>query len=402
MKHLVNKRVKKLEVTGIRKFSNMLVDYPEAINLTLGQPDFHTPDHIKNIGISAIIENKTDYTMNAGLLELRTAVSNIMYDKYRLAYNPENEIIITNGASEAIDTAFRTILEEGCEVILPAPTYPGYEPLIELCGAVPVYLDTSKNGFLLTAEMIEKHVTKKTRCIVLTYPSNPTGKVIGEGELEKIARLLIDKEIFVISDEIYSELVYDGSHHSIASYSSLRAKNIVVNGISKSHSMTGWRIGYVCAPSYLAEEMLKVHMYNSVCASSISQYAAIEALTNGTNDPLEMRKEYKKRRDYMYERLVNMGFDVVKPDGAFYLFPSIKKWNMKSFDFAMQLLQSEGVGVVPGDAFTPFGEGFIRISFANSLQQLEEGLNRIERFVKNKKINRVNIPKGLVPKNRIE
>lgn len=201
-------------------------------------------------------------------------------------------------------------------------------------------------------------------------------------------------KIFVISDEIYSELIYDGSHHSIASYSSLRARTIVVNGISKSHSMTGWRIGYVCAPSYVAEEMLKVHMYNSVCASSISQYAAIEALTNGTNDPLQMRTEYKKRRDYMYERLVNMGFDVVKPDGAFYLFPSIKKWNMKSSDFAMQLLRSEEVGVVPGDAFTPLGEGFIRISFANSLQQLEEGLNRIERFVKNRKINRVIFRKG--------
>nr|WP_206529469.1 aminotransferase A [Brevibacillus sp. SYP-B805] len=379
---MINQRVREIQISGIRRFANMVAQVPDAISLTIGQPDFETPEHIKEAAVTAIGNNRTVYTPNAGLPELRQAASGYMKNKYRLTYDPANEIIVTIGASQALDIAMRTILEEGCEVILPGPVYPGYEPLIRLCGAVPVYADTRGNGFKLSAQLLQDCLTDKTRCVILPYPSNPTGCVMAAEELGEIAELLKDREIFVISDEIYSELIYGQPHCSIASFPGMREKTIVINGLSKSHSMTGWRIGFTFAPAYLTEQMVKVHQYNVSCASSISQYAALEALTSGADDAEPMKEAYGKRRDYVYDRLAAMGLEVTKPQGAFYIFPSVRKFGMGSFDFATKLLETEKLAVVPGDAFSAFGEGYIRISYAYSMAQLEEGMNRLERFVR--------------------
>lgn len=381
MEHLINKNVREIQISGIRKFYNLLGNYRDAISLTLGQPDFYTPEHIKIGAKAAIDNNKTIYTPNAGLYELREAASNYFKNKYFLSYNPENEIIVTNGASEGIDIALRTILDKDSEVILPGPVYPGYEPIIRLCGAIPVYADTRSTGFKLSASMLMEKITDKTRCIILPYPSNPTGCVLNDDDLNQISKLLSDRDIFILSDEIYSELNYSNKHLSIANYKGMRERTIVINGLSKSHSMTGWRIGFTLAPEYITKNMLKVHQYNSTCASSISQYAALEALTNGMNDAKSMKVEYEKRRDYVYKRLIDMGLEVVKPEGAFYIFPSIKQFNMKSFDFAFRLLDEKKVAVVPGDAFSIYGEGFVRLSYACKVETLKEGLDRLERFI---------------------
>lgn len=374
-------------MTGIRKFAYKVVEHSDVIDLTVGQPDFLTPEHIKNSGKLAIENNYTSYSHNSGFPELREAASEFMYKKYDLTYNPEDEIIVTNGASEGIDIALRTILDEGSEVILPAPIYPGYEPLIRLCGAVPVFVDTSSNHFKINAEMIRDNLTEKTRCIILSYPSNPNGTILTKDSLVEIADLIKDKPIFILSDEIYSELTFDSDHVSIASLPGMKEKTIIINGLAKSHSMTGWRIGFTFAPPFLSNEMLKVHAFNSVCASSISQKAAITALSIGINDAIAMKDEYRQRRDYAYNRLVLMGFDVIKPEGAFYLFPSIKKTGMTSYEYAIKLLETNGVAVVPGDSFSIFGEGYIRISYAYSMSVLEEGLNRMDEFIKIQSLN---------------
>ncbi|WP_026583093.1 aminotransferase A [Bacillus sp. J33] len=379
MEHLINPKVKNIEISGIRKFFNMVADTKDMISLTIGQPDFPTPLHVKEAGKKAIDHNFTSYTHNAGDIRLRRAASAFVNEKYNLTYNPDTEVIVTSGASEAIDITFRTILEEGSEVILPGPVYPGYEPIIKLCGATPVYSDITKSNFRFTADIIERQISEKTRCIVLPYPSNPTGVSLTIGELKDIAALIKGRDIFILADEIYSELIYDQSHHSIASL--LREQTIVINGLSKSHSMTGWRIGLLFAPVNLAKHILKVHQYNVTCASSISQMAALEALTTGKNDAIPMRQEYAKRRDYVYERLVNMGLDVVKPDGAFYFFIKMPPVSMNSFDFALSLVEKAGVAVVPGSAFSTYGEGYFRISFAYSMETLKEGLDRIERYL---------------------
>ncbi|WP_282140150.1 aminotransferase A [Cytobacillus oceanisediminis] len=379
MEHLINQRVKDIEISGIRKFFNMVAGTRDMISLTIGQPDFPTPLHVKEAAKQAIDENFTSYTHNAGDIRLREAAASFVKTKYNLTYNPELEVIVTSGASEAIDIAFRTILDEGSEVILPGPVYPGYEPIIKLCGSVPVYTDISRNKFRYTADLIAKHMSDKTRCIVLPYPSNPTGVSLSLEELEEIAALVKGKDIFILADEIYSELIYDQTHHSIASL--LREQTIVINGLSKSHSMTGWRIGLLFAPENLAKHILKVHQYNVTCAASVSQMAALDALTTGINDALPMRNEYAKRRDYVYERLIQMNLDVVKPDGAFYFFIKIPDVSMNSFEFALSLVKHAGVAVVPGSAFSSYGEGYFRISFAYSMDTLKEGLDRIEKYL---------------------
>lgn len=385
MDNFINNEVKNIEISGIRKFHNLVQNYEGAISLTIGQPDFDTPNHIKNAAKKALDEGKTVYTHNAGLIELRQAASSYLDKKYSLLYNPLTEIITTNGASEAIDTTLRTILTKGCEVIIPSPAYPGYEPVVRLMGATPVYIDTSKTEFKITPSALEKAITNKTRCVILPYPSNPTGCTLSFSEVESIAKVLKDKNIFVLSDEIYSELCFSGNHVSIASIDYMRNKTIVINGLSKSHSMTGFRIGFIFAPEYLSNELLKVHQYNSTCASTISQYAAIEALTNGINDAIPMKEDYIKRRDYVYERLISIGFDVKKPTGAFYIFPSIKNFSSSSFDFALSLLESAKVAVVPSTAFSGNVEGYIRISYAYSFELLEEALNRISEYIDNLK-----------------
>nr|WP_281235844.1 aminotransferase A [Bacillus paralicheniformis]MDI0245449.1 aminotransferase A [Bacillus paralicheniformis] len=383
MEHLLNPNVKEIEISGIRKFSNLVSQYENVISLTIGQPDFFTPHHVKQAAKKAIDENQTSYTHNAGYPELRQAVQLYMKEKADLNYEAESEIIVTTGASQAIDSAFRTILSPGDEVILPGPVYPGYEPIIKMCGASPLIIDTTSHGFKLTAKLIEEALTPKTKCVVLPYPSNPTGMTLSEEELKDIASLLKGRNVFVLSDEIYSELTFDRPHHSIASV--LRDQTIVIGGLSKSHSMTGWRIGFLFAPKEIAKHILKVHQYNVSCASSISQKAALEAVTNGFDDALIMREQYKKRLDYVYDRLVTMGLDVIKPSGAFYIFPSIKSFGMSSFDFCMSLLEEEGLAIVPGSSFSEYGEGYVRISYAYSPDTLREGLDRLESFVFNKR-----------------
>ncbi|WP_211320345.1 aminotransferase A [Tumebacillus permanentifrigoris] len=382
MEHLVNQHVREIQVSGIRKFSMRVAAYEDAISLTLGQPDFPTPEHIKEAAKRAIEQNQTVYTLNAGLLDLRRAACQFVATRYGQHYDPATEVIVTNGASQAIDVTLRTILEPGVEVILPGPVYPGYEPIVKQCGAIPVYVDTRETGFKLTAEGIRAKLTDKTRAVLLPYPSNPTGVVLERADLAAIADLLRDREIFVMSDEIYSELVYgEQGHHSIANEPGMRVKTIVINGLSKSHSMTGWRIGFTLAPAEISQHLIKVHQYSVSCASSISQFAALEALTNGVDDALPMRAEYLKRRDYVYDRLLAMGLACEKPEGAFYLFPSVQEFGLPSFEFCLRMLETEKLAVVPGDAFSDYGEGYIRLSYAYSMEALQEALDRMERFV---------------------
>ncbi|MBT2683584.1 aminotransferase A [Bacillus sp. ISL-37] len=380
MEHLINNRVKNIEISGIRKFFNMVADVKDMVSLTIGQPDFPTPEHVKEAGKKAIDDNITTYTHNAGLIQLRKAAADFYRKKYNVDYSAEHEAIITVGASEAIDITFRTILEQGCEVIIPGPVYPGYEPIIKLCGAIPVYADIRNTQFRMTAELIDSLITDKTRCIVLPYPSNPTGVSLNEEELKEIVQLLKDREIFVLADEIYSELVYEQQHVSIAQF--MKEKTIVINGLSKSHSMTGWRIGMLFAPEYLAKHILKVHQYNVTCATSISQMAALEALTAGIDDALPMKQEYASRRDYVFNRLQSMGLDVIKPDGAFYFFVKIPASNISSFDFCMELVNEAKLAVVPGSAFSELGEGYFRLSYAYSMDTLKEGLDRLESYLR--------------------
>lgn len=385
LNELLNKTLVEIEESGIRKIANLANEIPDVVNLTVGQPDFPSPSYIKDAGIRAIQDEKHGYTTNNGLKELRELASEYVQNLYGLSYNPQDEVIVTVGASEALDLAFRTILSPGTEVILPAPSYPGYEPLIRLCNAVPVFVDTSNTGFKLTASLIEEHITDRTRCIVLPYPSNPTGTVLSKEEIDEIGQLLKDKNIFIVSDEIYSELVYEDKHYSIAAYPGLKDKTIVINGVSKSHSMTGWRIGFTFAPPYITKQMHKLHSFNVVCATSISQFAAIEALKHGTNDEevLAMKNEYNKRRDYVYKRLIDMGLQVAYPKGAFYIFPSIKKYGLSSEDFALKLLREAKVAATPGSAFTEYGEGYIRLSYASSMEELKKGLDRLEYYLSN-------------------
>ncbi|WP_114744231.1 aminotransferase A [Falsibacillus pallidus] len=384
MEHLINEKVKMIEISGIRKFFNLVSDIEGMVSLTIGQPDFDTPEHIKAAGISAIEQNHTSYTHNAGLLPLREAACKYMAEKYGLTYDPASEAIVTVGASQAIDITLRTILSEGDEVILPGPVYPGYEPLIRLSGGNPIYADISSNKFRMSAEVIEQHLTDRTKCIILPYPSNPTGVSLTEEELSEIAELVRGKDIFILADEIYSEIVYGHKHKSIAKY--LKEQTIVINGLSKSHSMTGWRIGLLFAPAAITKHIIKVHQYNVSCASSISQHAAYEALTNGKNDAADMTRVYRERRDYAFRRLSEMNLSTVNPDGAFYFFVKIPDYiTHSSFEFAIDLAKRGKVAVVPGSAFSSFGEGFFRMSYACSMDMLKEGLDRMEEYLKNYK-----------------
>lgn len=377
----INSRIESIEISGIRQFSNQLINFPDAINLTIGQPDFPTPEAVKLAAIEAIKNNQTSYTHNAGLLELREEIASFFQDSYGLHYDSKTEIIVTNGASEGLDSLFRAILEEGDEVILPAPAYPGYEPIINLCGGKVVYLDTSDTGFQPDPQRLESLITDRTKAVLMNFPSNPTGVTMESAELEQVAAVLEKHEVFVITDEIYSENSYGEKHSTFARFEKLRDRTFLVHGLSKSHSMTGWRIGFVLGPEMYVKHVLKVHQYNAICASVPGQFAALEAIKNQRHVPAEMNKEYIQRRDFVYSRLTAMGIDVVLPKGAFYIFPSIEKFGMTSYEFAMRLLKEGGVAAVPGSAFTVYGEGFVRISYAYSMPVLEEGMDRLEKFV---------------------
>ncbi|MFA1822772.1 aminotransferase class I/II-fold pyridoxal phosphate-dependent enzyme [Virgibacillus oceani] len=380
MLNKINPKVKDISVPGLRVFANKVKQYKDGINFTIGQPDFATPYNVKQAGIKAIADNMIGYSHNAGLLPLRAAVSAFFHDKYNFHYDSENEIVITNGASEGIDSILRTILEKGDEIILPTPIYSGYESIIHLNGAKIITIETTDTGLVLDPSRLENAITDNTKAIILNYPTNPTGVTIDREQMGKIVSILKQHEIFIISDEIYSENTFNGKHSSFASFPEIREQLFLVHGLSKSHSMTGWRIGYVLGSKNLMEHVLKVHLNNSICASLPSQYAAIEALTNSRNFPGQMNTVYIKRRNYVYGRLKEMGLQMQKPTGAFYIFPSILSAGLTSWEFATKLLEEEHVAVVPGSAFRS-GEGFIRISYANSMENLQEGLDRMERFL---------------------
>lgn len=385
LKNLINSNVQNIEISGIRKFFNLVSGEKDVVSLTIGQPDFHTPDNVKKAGIQAIENNFTTYTPNQGILELRKAIHTYYQTNYDLTYQPETEIIVTAGASEAIDITFRTILTPGDEVILPSPIYPGYEPLITLANAKPVHVNTANTGFKFTPEILANAITEKTKCVVLPSPSNPTGAAYSKVELQALAEVLKEKEIFILSDEIYSEIVFDFDHTSIASIPDLKNQTIVINGVSKSHSMTGFRIGYTLAPEWLSGQMLKVHQYNVSCAASISQYAALEALTTYQQHTAYIKQVYKERRDYVYERLINMGLDVERPQGAFYIFPKLQLNNMNSFDLGLSLVRDAKLALVPGSSFSSYGEGYMRLSYAYHETILKEGLDRLEAYLSAKR-----------------
>ncbi|MBC1323606.1 aminotransferase class I/II-fold pyridoxal phosphate-dependent enzyme [Listeria welshimeri] len=368
-----------IEVSGIRTFNNRVTGIPDMIRLTLGEPDFPTPEHIKQAGISAIQENFTNYTPNAGMPELLAAASTYFKEKYDLSYK-DNEIIVTVGATEAISVALQTILEPDDEVILPDPIYPGYEPLITLNKARPIKIDTTETNFKLTPEQLRAHITPKTKALIIPYPSNPTGVSLTKEELLALATVLKETGIFVIADEIYSELTYHQEHVSIAPM--LRDQTIVINGLSKSHAMIGWRIGFLLAPENLTKEMLKIHQYSVTCASSISQKAALEAITNGKDDAFQMRTEYKTRANFTQERLEKMDFTVIPPDGAFYFFVKLPdEITENSFDWAVRLAEEAKVAVVPGNAFSEKGDRYFRLSYATSFNNLAEALDRMATFL---------------------
>ena len=377
----INQRVTKLEIPGTRQFSNRVSAYRDGVNFTIGEPDIPTPYTVKKAAINAIENNQTGYSHNAGLFELRESVSNFFKDIYDVKYDPEDEIVVTTGASEGLRSVFETILSEGDEVIIPAPCYSAYEPLVDLLGASVTYMDTSDTDFVPDPEKLRSIITDKTKAVLLNFPSNPTGKVLSEEEMAPLVKELASHEIFIISDEIYSEITYDAKHISFSQYPEIRDRLFLIHGLSKSHSMTGWRLGYVLGPAEFMTHVLKVHLYDTICAALPSQYAAIEALDNSRHSAAEMSATYKERRDLIVERLTQIGLETKTPQGAFYVFPSIEKFNMSSFEFADRLLEEEHVAVVPGSGFTNFGEGFIRISYATSIENINEGLKRIERFV---------------------
>lgn len=377
----INPRVKDIHVPGIRVFANKVSNFEDGVNFTIGEPDFATPANVKAAGINAITNNQTGYSHNAGLFSLRKKVTDFFYKRYHFYYNPENEVLITNGASQGIDSILRTILVEGDEVILPTPIYSGYESIVHLSGAKVIPLDTSDSGFIPDPAKMEAAITNNTKAIILNYPSNPTGTTMKKEQMEKLVSILKQHNIFIISDEIYSENTFSGDHTSFASFNEIREQLFLVHGLSKSHAMTGWRIGFVMGPENIIPQVLKVHLNNAICTSLPSQYAAMEALTNSQDNPATMNHSYMERRDYVYKRLLDLGFDVIKPTGAFYIFPSITSTGLSSMEFATKLLEQKHVAVVPGSAFGAGGEGFIRISYASSMETLEEGLNRMECFI---------------------
>ncbi|MFS0752009.1 aminotransferase A [Oceanobacillus sp. 1P07AA] len=381
MEHLLNQQVQRIEISGIRKFFNLVSNEEDVVSLTIGQPDFYTPNSIKQASVNAIKNNQTTYTANAGVIQLRKAIANYYESSYQISYHPESEIIVTSGASEAIDITLRTILEPGDEVILPAPIYPGYEPLITLARATPIHIDTTNTNFKVTKHQLEEIITDNTKCIIIPSPSNPTGAAYTKKELDEIVSVLKDKEIFILSDEIYSEIIFEQSHRSIASYPEMRNQTIVINGLSKSHSMTGYRIGYALAPSWLSKHMLKVHQYNVSCASSISQYAALEAFNSNDNHLQLIKDTYKNRRDLVYDRLTSMGVDVQLPEGAFYMFPRFPMKDQNSFEFGLSLVKHAKVALVPGSSFSQYGEGFMRLSYAYHEDVLNKGLDRLEKYL---------------------
>ena len=382
MRNPLSKTIVNIKPSGIRKFFDIVSEMKDAISLGVGEPDFDTPWHVRDEGIYSLEKGRTFYTSNAGLMELKEEICNYLDRRCHLNYNPKNEVIVTVGGSEGIDIAMRAMLDPGDEVLIPQPSYVSYEPCCLLAGGKPVIIELkAENEFRLTKQELLDAITDKTKLLVLPFPNNPTGAIMEKEDLEAIAEVIIEKDIFVLSDEIYSELSYKEDHVSIASLPGMKERTILINGFSKAYAMTGWRLGYACGPKEIIEQMLKIHQFAIMCAPTTSQYAAVEAMRNGDEDVAKMREAYNQRRRYLMHAFREMGLECFEPYGAFYVFPCIKEFGMTSEEFATRFLQEEKVAVVPGTAFGDCGEGFLRISYAYSLENLKVALNRMAHFV---------------------
>ena len=378
----LSKAVLDLKPSGIRKFFDIVSEMKDAISLGVGEPDFDTPWHIRDEGIYALERGKTFYTSNSGLKELREEICNYLKRRQNIAYDPMSEVVVTVGGSEAIDIGLRALINPGEEVIIPQPSYVSYEPCAILAGAKPVLINLkSENEFRLTAEELKAAITEKTKVLILPFPNNPTGAIMERKDLEEIAEVIRANDIYVMSDEIYSELTYKGEHISIASIEGMKERTILINGFSKAYAMTGWRLGYACAPKEIIKQMTKIHQFAIMCAPTTSQYAAVEALKNGDDDVKTMREEYNRRRRFLMNAFKEMGLECFEPYGAFYVFPCIKEFGMTSEEFATRFLEEEHVAAVPGNAFGDSGEGYLRISYAYSLNNLKIAMERLKSFV---------------------
>ncbi len=382
MKNVLSQSVVNIKPSGIRKFFDIVSEMKDAISLGVGEPDFDTPWHIREEGIYSLEKGRTFYTSNAGLKDLKVEISNYINRTQGIKYNSDNEVLVTVGGSEAIDIGLRALINPGDEVLIPQPSYVSYEPCAVLAGAKPVIIDLKpENQFRLTAEQLESAITDKTKILVLPFPNNPTGSIMEKDDLEKIAKVIIEKDILVMSDEIYSALTYKDKHVSIISIDGMKERTIFISGFSKAYAMTGWRLGYACGPKEIISQMTKIHQYAIMCAPTTSQYAAVEALKNGDDDVEEMRKSYNQRRRFLLHRFKEMKLECFEPFGAFYVFPCIKEFGMTSEEFATKFLKEEKVATVPGSAFGESGEGFLRISYAYSLETLKIALDRLEKFI---------------------
>ena len=382
MRDPISKKTAEIKPSGIRKFFDIVSEMKDAISLGVGEPDFDTPWHIREEGIYSLEKGRTFYTSNAGLKDLKIEIAHYLRRRCGLSYDPNHEMIVTVGGSEAIDIGLRAMLDPGDEVLIPQPSYVSYLPCVQLADGVPVIIELKEeNEFRLTKEELLAAVTDKTKILILPYPNNPTGAVMGEEDLKEIAEVVVSKDLYVISDEIYSELTYGGRHVSIASLPGMKERTILINGFSKSYAMTGWRLGYAAGPAAIIAQMLKIHQFAIMCAPTTSQYAAVEALRSGDPDVEMMRDAYDKRRRFLVHELRRIGLPCFEPRGAFYVFPCIREFHMTSDEFATRLLTEEKVAVVPGTAFGECGEGFLRISYAYSIDNLKKGLQRLERFV---------------------
>ncbi|RBP05387.1 aminotransferase [Rossellomorea aquimaris] len=380
----ISQSVKNLKPSGIRKFFDLAANMEGVISLGVGEPDFITSWTVREAAILSLEQGYTSYTANAGLLELREKIAAYMKEGYSVDYDPKDEIIVTVGASQALDISMRAIIDQGDEVIVAEPGFVSYVPLVQLAGGVAVTVGTKpENDFKVTAEELEAAITPRTKAVLLCSPNNPTGTVLERENLEELAEVIRKHDLVVLSDEIYSELAYDHRHVSIASLKDMRKRTIVINGFSKGFAMTGWRLGYICAPEEIASSLLKIHQYAMMCASTPAQHAAVEALDKGMDDVMEMKRSYRHRRHYFVDSLNELGLTCHTPGGAFYAFPSIKKTGMSSEEFAEKLLMEEKVAVVPGNVFGKGGEGYIRCSYASSMEQLQEAVKRMKRFVEN-------------------
>lgn len=382
MRNPLSKKIVQVKPSGIRKFFDLVSEMDDVISLGVGEPDFDTPWHIRDEGIYSLEKGKTFYTSNSGLKELKSEIAKYIKRSQNVDYDPAHEIMVTVGGSEAIDVALRAMIDEGDEVLIPQPSYVSYKPCAFLAGAKPVIIDLkAENEFKLTAKEIEDACTDKTKILILPFPNNPTGSIMEKEELEKIAKVIIEKDLYVLSDEIYAELTYKGKHVSITAIDGMKERTVLINGFSKSYAMTGWRLGYACAPQKILEQMLKIHQYAIMCAPTTSQYAAVEALKNGDKDVEEMRRSYNHRRRFLMNAFREMGLECFEPFGAFYVFPCIKEFGMTSEEFATKFLMEEKVATVPGTAFGDSGEGFLRISYAYSLETLKTAMQKLNKFI---------------------